>query len=73
MAKPTFKEFEKEWWKNHPDLAKTELAMSGQFDEFPYVEFEEKYGCPAHNVNPNGCKICWENCCADCECECHEC
>jgi hypothetical protein len=26
---------------------------------------------PDHYVNPQGCMICQEHCCADCECNCH--
>ena len=42
--KPNFQEFSKEWWKNNAVLAETEMAKNGQFDELPYVEYEELYG-----------------------------
>jgi hypothetical protein len=27
---------------------------------------------PNHPINPQGCIVCHEHCCADCECYCHE-
>lgn len=34
-------EFCEIWWKEHPDLAKVEMAKDGQFDELPYWEYAE--------------------------------
>lgn len=38
----TFEEFEKRWWAAHPELAKTELAQNGQFDDLPYYDYEKR-------------------------------
>jgi len=34
-------EFIEDWWEAHPGLADTELGSNGQFDELPYIEYEE--------------------------------
>lgn len=44
MEKPNFKYFEKAWWEKHKALGQTELGQNGQFDELPFIEYEEKYG-----------------------------
>lgn len=43
--KPSLEEFVTMWWKMYgPAFGNNELAANGQFDEMPYVEWEQMYG-----------------------------
>lgn len=44
MTPLTLDEYIDWWWEKHgPSLENNELAQNGQFDELPYVEYEDVY------------------------------
>ncbi len=46
LLPPPFDVFENAWWAEHHGKLGV-LEADGQFDELPFWEYEERYGCKA--------------------------